>query len=234
MESFPGFPPNSKYAGIPVAFFTQLMPRIQDAAELRVTLYIFWALGQKRDYPRFVSLTELLGSTTLITTLAHGASDPRQELKKGLQGAVGRGSLLALPVTKEGRQETLYLLNTKANKRSIQMIKEGTLKVGAIPVLEEATPREQKNVFVLYEETIGAISSPVLAEQLKEAESLYPQAWLEDAFKEAVDLNKRSWRYVSRILERWEKEGKNGELGRHTQEGSDKYTKGKYGHLFEK
>lgn len=236
MASFSGFPTKSKYTGVPVVFFTQLLPRIQDIAELRVTLYLFWALGQKRQYPKFISQGELLGSPTLITALAQGSRDPKEQLQKGLEGAIARGTVLALPVSPspEAGKEALYFFNTEANRQAIQRIAGGELDIGAIPKLEEAKPLEHKNIFVLYEENIGPISSPVLAEQLVEAESLYPQAWLEEAFKEAVELNKRSWRYISRILERWEKEGKDGEPGRHPQEDADKYIKGKYGHLVQR
>ena len=91
------------------------------------------------------------------------------------------------------------------------------------------------NIFSLYEQNIGMIT-PMIAEELKEAEKLYPQQWIKQAFEEAVMLNKRSWRYVSRILERWASEGKEG--GKYRQSfkkgGPDKYTKGKYGHLVQR
>ncbi|MBT9163089.1 MAG: hypothetical protein DDT27_01658 [Dehalococcoidia bacterium] len=48
----------------------------------------------------------------------------------------------------------------------------------------------------------------MIAEDLKEAEKLYPASWIEDAFRESVRLNKRNWRYISRILERWASRGK--------------------------
>jgi len=34
----------------------------------------------------------------------------------------------------------------------------------------------------------------MIAEELKEAEKLYPARWIEEALKEAVMLNKRSWK----------------------------------------
>ena len=40
-------------------FFTYIMPKIQDIAELKVTLYIFYLLNHKRRYPRFVTHREL-------------------------------------------------------------------------------------------------------------------------------------------------------------------------------
>ena len=48
----------------------------------------------------------------------------------------------------------------------------------------------------------------MVAEELREAERTYPPNWIEDAFREAVELNKRNWRYIRRILERWAAEGK--------------------------
>ena len=88
------------------------------------------------------------------------------------------------------------------------------------------------NIFALYEQNIGMIA-PMIAEELKEAERIYPSQWIEEAFKEAVALNKRSWRYIARILERWTSEGKDsGEYKRDIKtDRPDKYVKGKYGHL---
>jgi DnaD/phage-associated family protein len=92
------------------------------------------------------------------------------------------------------------------------------------------TPRE--SIFTLYEQNIGMIT-PMIAEELKEAEKVYPEQWIKQAFEEAVVLNKRSWRYISRILERWAGEGK--EDGKYRQSfkknSPNKYIEGKYGHL---
>ena len=88
------------------------------------------------------------------------------------------------------------------------------------------------NIFALYEQNIGIIT-PMIAEELKEADKLYPLQWIEEAFKEAVTLNKRSWKYIARILERWASEGKDsGEYKRDIKKDDpDKYIKGKYGHM---
>jgi len=81
-------------------------------------------------------------------------------------------------------------------------------------------PERQGSVFQLYEENIGPIT-PLIAEELKEAEELYPYEWLEEALREAALLNKRSWRYASRILERWATEGRTREkAGRDPGEGN--------------
>jgi DnaD/phage-associated family protein len=64
----------------------------------------------------------------------------------------------------------------------------------------------QPNIFRLYEENIGPLA-PLVAEELEEAEARYPWPWIEAAFREAVERNKRSWRYIKAILRRWEEEG---------------------------
>jgi len=94
-------------------------------------------------------------------------------------------------------------------------------------------PAAEPDIFSLYEENIGMLT-PLIADQLKDAEQQYPAEWIKEAIKEAVALNKRNWRYISRILERWLSEGKsNGTNRRYTKENTDpdKYIRGKYGHI---
>jgi len=93
--------------------------------------------------------------------------------------------------------------------------------------------RLPRDIYSLYEQNIGMLN-PLIAEQLQDAEKKYPADWIEAAFKEATALNKRNWKYILRILERWAIEGKdNGKLGRDTEKdtGREKYIQGKYGHM---
>jgi DnaD/phage-associated family protein len=86
---------------------------------------------------------------------------------------------------------------------------------------------------VLYEQNIGPLT-PLLAEELMEAEDTYPVSWIEDAFREAVELNKRSWRYIQRILERWAAEGKADEKTRRGDEGDRRrFIEGEYADYIE-
>jgi DNA replication protein len=66
---------------------------------------------------------------------------------------------------------------------------------------------ERPNIFVLYEQNIGLLS-PLLADELKDAADQYPAEWIEAAFREAVQHNKRNWSYIRAILRRWETEGR--------------------------
>lgn len=201
-KRFPGFPTRTGFTPIPNPFFSAILPEIRDLPELRVTLYIFWAIYRKRGYPRFVTYGELRGDQGLMSSLS--AED---DLRHGLEMAVERGSLLCLPMDRDGKPEELYFLNTEQSRRAIAQIENGELQLGSMERIEPAAAEQRRNIFSLYEQNIGLLT-PLIAEDLKEAEKLYPASWIEDAFRESVRANKRNWRYISRILERWASRGK--------------------------
>jgi len=221
-----------RFTPLPNLFFTTLLPQIDNMAELKLILHIFWLLYQKRSHPRFVTYTELIADKTLVEGIE--GDNPAAELQGALEQAVREGILLRLTLEREGKQEDLYFTNTEANRETIAKAQRGELSLGgALPRGEPYIKAEKPDIFTLYEQNIGLLT-PMIAEELKEAEKLYPAAWIEDAFKEAVKLNKRSWRYIARILERWSAEGRgDGELGRDSkkEKGPGYYLKGKYGHI---
>lgn len=61
-------------------------------------------------------------------------------------------------------------------------------------------------IFKIYEREIGALT-PMIGDELADAEKTYPSEWFEPAFQEAVRANARNWRYVRAVLERWKREG---------------------------
>jgi DNA replication protein len=220
--SFKGFPAGARATTVPSLFFIELLPQIEDADELRVTLYAIYALGRRRGYPRFVSERELRAEAPLMATLSSGGDDTAGErLHAALERATDRGVLLSLSAGEGNERDTLYLLNTPSNRRALLSIKQGRLQLGRPLPPERGVPAPQRhNVFQLYEANIGPLT-PLVAEELKEAEELYPYEWLEAALREAALLNKRSWRYASRILQRWATEGRRREeAGRDPQAGS--------------
>jgi DnaD/phage-associated family protein len=191
------------FISLPDSFFTQAMPKIQDLAELKVVLYVAYLILRKQDYPQFVTYKELKAESCRLS-----AELDEETLRQALNSAVEHGTLLHSTLNINGILEDVYSLTDDSRQP---------------PTI---------NIFALYEQNIGMIT-PIIAEELKEAEKLYPPQWIAEAFKEAVTLNKRSWRYIARILERWASEGKDsGEYKRDIQkDGPDKYIKGRYGHL---
>jgi DNA replication protein len=221
---FVGFPSGARATPVPNALFTELLPVIEDADELRVTLYAVYALARRKGYPRFVTENELAAEAPLMASLdGHEAPEvSRQRLTRALGAAIERGSLLGIEVESADKpSQVLYFLNMPASQRAIQGICDGSIELGrALPHTQEPPKARRENVFHLYEENIGPIT-PLVAEALQEAEQLYPYEWLEEALREAALLNKRSWRYASRILERWATEGRKRETaGRDPGEGN--------------
>ena len=235
MEQFKGFPAKMQFTPLPNLFFSTLLPQISNITELKLTLHIFEALYQKRGYPRFVTYRELLGNTSLMSSLRQAAKPPGEVLHTALEMATRRGTILHIVLDRDGVAEDFYFLNTEHDRQIVTKIQNGELhlpgtKAGGQTYVE---PEEQPDIFTLYEENIGMLT-PMIADELREAEKLYPVTWIKDAIKEAVNHGKRKWSYISAILERWSSEGRsNGTYRRDsTQKTSpDKYIKGKYGHM---
>ncbi|MBI2873401.1 MAG: DnaD domain protein [Chloroflexi bacterium] len=204
--SFPGFPRGTRYTPVPNLLFGPLLEQVNDLAEWKCMLRLLWLAAQKRAIPQAVQERELVEDRTLLRALGTPA-----EVQRGLALAVQRGTLLRVA----SPQGVAYLLHTQANA-------ETAARLGWTPATEGPTAMEatgpvghRPNIFALYEGNIGMLT-PMLAEELKEAEANYPQEWIEAAIREAVSHNRRSWRYIARILERWAIEGRDhGEPGRH-------------------
>jgi DnaD/phage-associated family protein len=215
--------------------------------------------------PKMVSLSELDADEDLRSAISRvkGPRPHDEALREGLELCVARGSVLQLRVRDETdahapvdiTEEYWYILNTRDNRAWIGAVATGEIDVLETPLAQGYTtsatnghrhptpdtrhPKirviaERPNIFALYEQNIGLLT-PLIAEQLQEAERRYPQDWIESAFTEAVSNNKRSWRYIERILERWTLEGRGSGKDRGSDKRSfdpDKYTKGKYAFLF--
>jgi DnaD/phage-associated family protein len=212
-------------------FFTDLLPQLAgDPAALGVVLYAFKALQVKRGSPRYLTPDELRGDAALATYLA-GAGASSDDIERGLARAVELGVLLGLSVEREGPRRTLYFLNAPADRRAMEGVRAGAHVEFERGEPADAAPRQPKSIFALYESVVGALSAE-LVDELAEAERLYPPEWLEAAFREAAAQNARSWRYVSRILERWAIEGPDyAKTERDAAGGGARYFRGKYGRI---
>lgn len=192
---------------IPSLFFSELLEQIDDLGELRLILVFFWRLGQKRAYPRFVTRRELARDRVIRAALGNDALGP------ALDRLVERGALLRRTMELKEETEECYFLNAASGRKAVRDLESGALDLGQIMVPEPAGGRPARpNVFELYEQNVGLLT-PLIVDQLREAEGQYPGEWIEEAFRQAVSYNRRSWRYVQRILERWAIEGKQDEAG---------------------
>jgi DnaD/phage-associated family protein len=235
--TFAGFPARPEATAVPNVFFTDVLPQLGDATELAVTLFAFRALMRKRGFPRYLTIDELTGDAALCAFIENAAGPagrgPGDEAAPAIGRALGRavevGVLLALAVERDGTRHELYFLNAPADRRGLEAVRTGAVDVGRVLRDTPAARAARPSAFALYESVIGTLSPPV-AEELTEAERLYPYEWIEAAFREAAAQNARSWRYVARILERWAIEGPD-HATTERDPAADRYFKGKYGRI---
>src|SRR3954447_18873679 len=129
------------------------------------------------------------------------------------------------------------LLNTPSHRRLLGRVAAGEAHLMIPPPAAAAAPPARRpTIYELYEQNIGLLT-PLLVEDLREAADTYPADWIEEAFREAVAYNRRNWRYVRRILEKWATQGRGdrGVAGGRPQAPRDprRYLEGKYGHLIQ-
>jgi DnaD/phage-associated family protein len=190
---------------LPQEFFTEVLPAVTQPAELKVTLHLFYLLKASRRRPRMVAWDTLRGDATLLRSLrAIAPLRPIEDvLVDGLAAAVRRGTLLHVLIPDGPRVGNWYLANTERNRAWAARVVDGDISWLPLPV----SPGERPSIFALYEHNIG-ILTPMLAAELREAEEQYPASWFPEAIREAVRSNKRSWRYIRAVLERWARDGR--------------------------
>ena len=196
--TFKGFPRSVRYLPVPAPMFGPLLEQIKDASGFIITLRIIWMLQQKKGRLRYVSSEEVFGDKILSNALGS---------KEAIQNSINmvvKGGIL-LQIRRENASDA-FMLNSESDREiasDIGSIYESNDQP-ADPWEIENTPPE---IYSLYEQNIG-ILTPIMSEKLTEAEDKYPTEWIKEAVGIAVEQNRRSWAYVSRILERWDMEGR--------------------------
>jgi DnaD/phage-associated family protein len=190
-------------------FITDVVGAIEDVAELKLALYLFWRFRQQRASPAYLTRREIEADPIVRDGLGDEAV-----IGRALELVVGRGLVLRRMMELSGRVEECYFLNSASGRRAVRDLESGRLDLGQVVVPEEPTGRRDRpNIFQLYEQNVGMLT-PLIVEELSEAERRYAGDWIEEAFRQAVAYNRRNWRYIERILERWAIEGKASETGR--------------------
>ncbi len=225
-QRFSGFPDGkTPTVRLPDVFFTELLPQVDDLIELQVTLLALrWLAQMRSNAAPWVTLDELLADPAVEATLGR---DTKRHLEQGLDRAVRRGVLLEVAWERaDGVEEIRYFANGPRGRAAVAAIRRGVSPTRAV---QEA---DRPNIFTLYEENIGPLTA-LMSEELMEAEQTYPEAWIEEAFREAVSRNKRNWKYIHAILERWQTEGKDEIDRRYRERDRRQYIEGEFGDLIQ-
>ncbi len=218
IAGFIGFPDAKLHPiKIPDLFFTDLLPQIDDLAELKLTLHCFWLLNEQNGEYRYLRGEDLRNDDTLLASLTLDSElrTPKVALEESLSRAVARNTLLRLEIDMGPDQpngpkitEDWYFINTVKGRQAIALIRQGRLREVQSVLPDEARVRIQRpNVFILYEQNVGVLT-PMIAEKLRDMEKTYAPEWINEAFEIAISRNKRHLRYIQSILKKWETEGR--------------------------
>lgn len=204
---FGGFPAGRVVAtAIPNVFFTEVLPEIDSLAELKLTLHVLWRISLKRNFQRYVTVGDLMADPTLLKSLGPDNARSLQVLQEALEAAVARRTLLRATVKSASGSAEMVVANSESGRAVLaQCQRDGALVEEPVPPQPETLRRP--NIFELYEQNVGLLT-PIIAEELTVATEEYPAGWIDDAFRAAVAGNRRNWRYIRAILERWAAEGK--------------------------
>lgn len=218
MTIFKGFTDSESFTQLPDTFFQKLLIEIDDAAELKVTLFFLWQV-QHIEGP-FRALCQSDFDTKVLGLSA-------DEVTAGLEKAIKRGSILRA----QHETDVFHFLNSPRGRAGAKAFEKGNwreaAKVMSAPVVERS------NVFRLYEENIGPLT-PIIADTLKDAEETFSAEWVTDALEIAVKNNKRNWKYAEAILKRWKEEGRAEKQNRRdSEEDRRKYVEGEFSEFIE-
>lgn len=227
--AFTGFS-TDKLVGLPPELFSEVVPAITLPSELKVTLHIFYRLSKQRGQPRRLSWDDLAGDQVLRQSLraVSRLRPPEELLDEGMDAAIRRTTLLHIALPGDGRLINWYLVNTALNRAWVERMAQARTALEP----NAPAPEQRPTLIALYEQNIGLVT-PLLVDELREAEERYPAEWIEAAMREAVRANARSWRYIRKVLERWATNGR--QDAPHQSERPidvEKYTRGEFGGLF--
>ena len=202
--AFKGFSAGSNtYSRLPDVFFGELLPQIDHLGELKVTLYTLWKIEHAQgDFP-YLREADFFADERFTSGLAVTPEEIKSTLSESLSRAVDRGTLLGVN-SPEGEQ--LIFINTPKGRAAVAAIRRGDWHPQKSYRAEPVLTAERPNIYQLFEKNIGVLT-PMLAESLKDAEDEYPQEWVEEAIRIAVEKNVRNWRYIEAILRRWQERG---------------------------
>ena len=193
---------------VPKPLLNSLLVQIDDIAELKCILRAIALLNEKKGYLRAVPLQELQTDENLLRAIPpEGGIQPAVLIERALFRAVQRGFLAYAIVGTGNSRQPVFRLNSEADRIALEKIAAEPPRWLGVYQEPPDPSVDRPNVFEMYEQNIGMLS-PMIADALLEAEEMYPEEWIEDAISESVAQNKRSWRYISRILERWEHDGR--------------------------
>lgn len=211
---FSGFlAPERDEVPVPSGFFADVLPEITDINELRVLLTVFRLVAEDAGFESPIAEARVLRDQPLreaVRVDGIPAGSGRQSILHGLELLVTRGVILRVEAQAARRSERWHFLHTPVTRELVDAIQRGALSPPRSMWTDEEPPSlmtDPPTPFLLYEQNIGPLT-PMVADRITRAMRDYPVEWIEDAIEEAVAYNRRSWKYIERILESWMAQGR--------------------------
>ncbi len=212
MNSFNGFTSSETFTQIPDSFL-RLINEIDDVAELKVTLYAIYRIEHLEGNFRGLSEADFEDEALGLSV---------EQIRLGLNKSLERKTMLK----SENEAGVFYFLNSPRGRLSAEAFANGQIKP------TQSYNPNKSNVFKLYEEKIGPLT-PLIADMLREAETIYPNAWFEEAIEIAISKKIRNWKYVDRLLAYWKENGKDERRdSKDSIQDAKRYTEGEFSEFF--
>jgi len=147
------------------------------------------------DFNRSKSQIEIIKEKRTESGSKGGSNSQAKDKQIAKQNGEQIAKQIAWQIAKQNAKQT------DEQKSSINTLSPNTLIKQPPP-----PPPDARNVFSVYENSI-AVLNPHMAEVLKSAVADYSEEWVIESIKEAVENNKRNWRYCEAVLKRWQVDG---------------------------
>lgn len=229
-KPFNGFHSKNGSIKLHSQFFSEVLPLVDDLAELKVLLFCYRALGQKQTH-YFLRRVDFANDEALQRGLAVIHEDTATLLSQALEKAVTHGVLLCVGLEMPTGTEELYFMNSAYGRQAVEQLELGNWRPSTKDFIEILP--ERPTIYSLYEDNIGLLT-PMIAEHLKAAAKDYDYQWIVDAIQLAVDNNVRKWVYISAVLEEWKHNGRTDETPQRLASADERdFTSGKYADFIE-
>jgi DNA replication protein len=241
-----GFPPDAEWTPVPDVFFSRDLPALTGGPPVKVFLHLLWRTHRRTHRrPRLglpaMRFVDLVADPTLrrsLEALGVAEIDVEHVAENAVDELLEAGLVLDAFATHEGARFRWLFPNSPEGRTALSRVESGALALPGDPsllvpdyALADGEPDE--SIFRLYEDHVGPVT-PMLAEELKEAEVMYPARWIRDAFRISVERNVRKWSYIRAILERWMREGRSDDSDRQSGSGRRRrYLEGRYSEYIE-
>jgi len=209
-------PKDIRYTPTPNLVFGKLLNQIDDINDLKFILRIIWMINQIKRVPKYLTIEEIMADK-IVHAIISTKSDIAMHATclSMIKNPQFSNLLICHEIDTSKSTSTVVAFNTTRNKTMLNKTQQLD-KSDSVFQPDGDVSAESPNIFKLYEDNIGTLN-PIIADELKIAETTYPNSWITSAFKESVLRNKRSWNYIKTILENWHREGKNdGRIGEHS------------------